>query len=149
VKKFSVFLAILFCSLCMSLAFVSCDDGSTGGGGSGTATLTIIVINDSNLSVTNILVYDSYDFKWDEPDPAFKYNSGTISLAPGQTFGPIKVTGMKIDNTFEYPCAFQVDYIFEENSYIDPETGNLVHSGGGSFQRGAKPGDTITLNITR
>jgi hypothetical protein len=46
VKKFSVFLAILFCSLCLSLVFVSCDDGSTGGsgsssGGGGDGTLTI------------------------------------------------------------------------------------------------------------
>ena len=30
-KRFSVFLAILFCSLILGLAFVSCDDGSTGG----------------------------------------------------------------------------------------------------------------------
>ena len=41
-KKFNVFLAILFCSLCLSLAFVSCDEGSTGGdSGAGAGTLTI------------------------------------------------------------------------------------------------------------
>jgi len=32
VKKFSVFLVILVCLLTLGLVFVSCDDGSTGGG---------------------------------------------------------------------------------------------------------------------
>jgi len=35
VKRFSVFLVILVCLLTLGLAFVSCDDGSTGGTSSG------------------------------------------------------------------------------------------------------------------